>query len=401
MALEAGEVPPKEFNIFSGDATDIENLIAVKKQFGAFDYIIGNPPYVRSRNMNDEGKRNLRLWKSASVGNVDLYIPFYEIGLFLLNDTGKLGYISPNTFLQAVNGRALRKELVETDYQIRIMDFRDAQLFRGVTSYTCIVWIDKSSHDNSIQYTRVSCLDDVLNPHFEIYNHSDFAPDKRWRMFEANTNEIIQKLESAGRSLDTWMLRNGLATLKNDLYFFFPQNEDDDYYYRYYKGKEYKIEKKICINVAKPNIIRNEAELNAKMEKAIFPYRNNNGAIECIPEGFKAMVPAILILTLAWTYGRKLLIPYISGEPIAVICNDPDVLFYCGYAVISENDQELAVLKKFLESEAFWYYICTTSKPYSKGYMAFAKNYIAKFTIPQLTPQEENWLLVGANTVNT
>ena len=277
-------MPPKEFNIFSGDATDIENLIAVKKQFGAFDYIIGNPPYVRSRNMNDEGKRNLRLWKSASVGNVDLYIPFYEIGLFLLNDTGKLGYISPNTFLQAVNGRALRKELVETDYQIRIMDFRDAQLFRGVTSYTCIVWIDKSSHDNSIQYTRVSCLDDVLNPHFEIYNHSDFAPDKRWRMFEANTNEIIQKLESAGRSLDTWMLRNGLATLKNDLYFFFPQNEDDDYYYRYYKGKEYKIEKKICINVAKPNIIRNEAELNAKMEKAIFPYRNNNGAIECIPE---------------------------------------------------------------------------------------------------------------------
>ncbi|MDE6593927.1 MAG: hypothetical protein K2K57_12825, partial [Oscillospiraceae bacterium] len=47
----------------------------------------------------------------------------------------------------------------------------------------------------------------------------------------------------------------------------------------------------------------------------------------------------------------------------------------------------------FLESEAFWYYIFHTSKPYSKGYMAFAKNYIVNFTIPDLSKNEKEYLL--------
>lgn len=34
-----------------------------------------------------------------------------------------------------------------------------------------------------------------------------------------------------------------------------------------------------------------------------------------------------------------------------------------------------------------------TSKPYSKGYMAFAKNYIVNFTIPNLSDAEKQYLL--------
>ncbi len=43
--------------------------------------------------------------------------------------------------------------------------------------------------------------------------------------------------------LSNWKIRNGLATLKNDIYFFTPIDEDDIYYYRSYEGKTYKIEK--------------------------------------------------------------------------------------------------------------------------------------------------------------
>jgi adenine-specific DNA-methyltransferase len=59
----------------------------------------------------------------------------------------------------------------------------------------------------------------------------------------------------------------------------------------------------------------------------------------------------------------------------------------------SEDVEELKILKVFLESEAFWYYIFHTSKPYSKGYMAFAKNYIVNFTIPELSEKEKAYLL--------
>jgi hypothetical protein len=221
--------------------------------------------------------------------------------------------------------------------------------------------------------------------------------------------------------LSNWKIRNGLATLKNDIYFFTPIKEDNTYYYREYDGKTYKIEKKLCIKVAKPNIIKNEAELEKKMEIAIFPYTHTDNAYQLIDEeNFQSSFPeAYSFLTEyksillnrdkghgnypAWyaygrtqgmnNFGKKLLIPYISGSPVAVMSLDPDVLFYCGYALLSEDIEELKILKVFLESEAFWYYIFHTSKPYSKGYMAFAKNYIVNFTIPELSEKEKTYLL--------
>ena len=92
-------------------------------------------------------------------------------------------------------------------------------------------------------------------------------------------------------------------------------------------------------------------------------------------------------------FGKKLLIPYISDKPTAVLSLEEKMLFYCGYALISDDEKELMVLKRFLESDAFWYYIYHTSKPYSKGYMSLAKNYLINFTIPSITDKEKQYLL--------
>ena len=58
---------------------------------GGIDIIVGNPPYVRSKNIAVETKKNLPLWSTSKVGNADLYIPFFEIGLSLLTENGILG----------------------------------------------------------------------------------------------------------------------------------------------------------------------------------------------------------------------------------------------------------------------------------------------------------------------
>ena len=92
-------------------------------------------------------------------------------------------------------------------------------------------------------------------------------------------------------------------------------------------------------------------------------------------------------------FGKKLLIPYISDTPAAVISLQEDLLFYCGYALYCEDIETLNILKMFLESDVFWYYIRHTSKPYSKGFMALAKNYITRFSIPTLTEVEKRQLL--------
>ena len=411
-----------DFNFICADTLDKKTFSRLQKICkNGFDCVIGNPPYVRNKNMNDNTKSFLSNWVSSSVGNVDLYIPFFEIGIKLLSADGKLGYISPNSYLQGVNGRSLRKYFASIKHQLHIIDFRDSQIFENVTSYTCITLINKSISAETIKYFRLNYNNTLEHHTFSEYNYNDFPNGKPWRMHESSIDEVIHKLESSGTPLSNWKIRNGLATLKNDVYFFSPTNEDEIYYYRVYNGKTYKIEKNICIKVAKPNIIKSEAELRQKMEIAIFPYTHNDDTYALIsedvfqssfPEAYKFLVEYKSLLLKrdkghgnypAWyaygrtqgmnNFGQKLLIPYISGNPVAVLSLDPNVLFYCGYALFSENIEELKILKIFLESEAFWYYIFHTSKPYSKGYMAFAKNYIVNFTIPALSKNEKEYLL--------
>ena len=181
---------------------------------------------------------------------------------------------------------------------------------------------------------------------------------------------------------------------------------------REYDGRSWQIERSLCRRVAKPNVIHDEEELRAKMEYAIFPYSERNGRFGIVPEDvMRRNYPHAYSFLCsckekllnrdkgkgdypAWyAYGRtqgmnctgcKLLIPYIAGAGTAVLSTDRNLLFYCGYALINDDVDELRYLKVFLESDAFWFYIFHTSKPYSKGFMAFAKNYIIRFSIPQL-----------------
>lgn len=409
------------FHLYVANALDSEFINKLKSAMGGFDCVIGNPPYVRYRNLTDEQKNNYIHWETSKGGNVDLYMPFFEVGLLLLKEKGALGFISPNGYLQGVNGRNLRNYLIEKGYPVQIIDFRDAQIFKSVTSYTCITFISTEFINPVIQYVRANEINSLSNYHFTTYKLDIFSRDEPWRMRRGDIDIVIDKLESSGTPLGNWKIRNGLATLKNDLFFFTPIYSDSKYYYRNYNKKQYKIEKSICVSVVKPNIIKNEKDLEKKCEVAIFPYfRGDKGFVVVEEDELRDHYPSVYSFLseykeelasrdkgkgkyAAWyaygrtqgmrNFGKKLLIPYIADKPTAVLSLDPDLLFYCGYAVISDNEEDLRILKCFLESEAFWYYIFHTSKPYTKGYRAFAKNYITKFTIPVLCDDEKKILL--------
>lgn len=426
LAYLDGESLNETFHLICGDTLDPLVLKSVYRILpDGFDYVIGNPPYVRARNMSKEIKQNLFCWETAKSGNVDLYLPFYEIGLKLLKFGGRLGYISPNTFLQSVNGRSLRQYLKSMEVEISVLDFRETQMFKNVTSYTCIVLIQKGNKSKKIYYALLNGKNSLYEYIFTEYNISDFANDAPWRMSTSEIDIVLRKIESAGIKLNDFKIRNGLATLKNDAYFFCPKSYDDTYYYREYLGKTYRIEKSICINVIKPNTLKSEEDLVFKMEKAIFPYKLDGNTPSVIKESeFKELYPHTYAFFVdikeillkrdkghgkypEWfaygrsqgitNWGKKILIPYIAEKPTAVISLREDVLFYCGYAIFSDNNSELIILKRFLESSVFWFYIRHTSKPYAKGYMALAKNYIKNFSIPNLTQEQKNYLIEETN----
>ena len=91
--------------------------------------------------------------------------------------------------------------------------------------------------------------------------------------------------------------------------------------------------------------------------------------------------------------GLKLLVPYMAEKGIAIMSEKEDLLFYCGYAVFVKDIMTLHLLKYFIESDVFLFYIKMTSNPYSKGFVALAKNYIKNFGIPSLTDNQKKCLL--------
>lgn len=77
-----------------------------------FDVVVGNPPYVDSERMVQQGAHGLRRRLTQAMtltrGNWDLYIAFFEIGFRLLQHQGVLTYITPDKWLAKPFGTALR-----------------------------------------------------------------------------------------------------------------------------------------------------------------------------------------------------------------------------------------------------------------------------------------------------
>ena len=203
---------------------------------------------------------------------------------------------------------------------------------------------------------------------------------------------------------------------------FTPIRETKKYFYIKFNNTEIKIEKDICRKAIKPNILKNESDIENYLEYIIFPYTIDacNKAVLIDEEIMKEKYPyALEYLRLhtkelknrdkesrtyaSWyAYGRtqalniigkKLLFPYLADKPYFVLTEDETLLFYNGYAIVSESSRKLMVLRRILQSSVFWYYIKHTSKPYGGNYFALAKNYVKNFGIPKLTEAEEDIIL--------
>lgn len=113
--------------------------------FSKFDYVIGNPPYVRIHNIDNTLKNLLKKEYSVCTGMFDLYYAFYEIGLKLLKTNGILLYITPNSFIKNASGKNL-KNLIESQQLLWYFeDFEHYNNFPNYSTYTCIIGLAKQN----------------------------------------------------------------------------------------------------------------------------------------------------------------------------------------------------------------------------------------------------------------
>jgi type I restriction-modification system DNA methylase subunit len=102
---------------------------------GGFDIVIGNPPYVEFKTLDEQVKKSLSDYKTTK-GKYDLYIPFIEQGLKLTTEKAILIYICPTRFMKRDYGTSLRDYIKKYSKLVQLVDFTDHQVFDNAITYT-------------------------------------------------------------------------------------------------------------------------------------------------------------------------------------------------------------------------------------------------------------------------
>ena len=138
--IKCGNSLISDVNIVGAKAFDWQKEFPEVFAKGGFDVVIGNPPYVKRQNLEDENIIAFleEKYQSATY-NFDLYLLFIEMGSKLLNSQGLLSYINPSKFSSTKTGTGIREFLETNCHILKYVDFKEYQVFEDVTTYCCIL----------------------------------------------------------------------------------------------------------------------------------------------------------------------------------------------------------------------------------------------------------------------
>ena len=129
--------------IYSFDALQSNELDNMR-----FDYVIGNPPYIRIQRIKPNTLKETykRLYKSA-IGRFDTSVLFIEKGIKWLKPSGILGFIVSNKFLSSNYGVGIREFILNHSSIKQVINLTDIEPFQ-VSVLPCIIILKKEKESN-------------------------------------------------------------------------------------------------------------------------------------------------------------------------------------------------------------------------------------------------------------
>ncbi len=398
---------------------------------GLFDCVIGNPPYERIQTMTGNSPAVVDFlkanYRSASSGNFDIYVCFIERGLELLRHGGHFGYICPHKFFQAEYGQPVRKLLSEGRHVRHILSFGDQQVFPQVSTYTCLLMLEKERQEN----VRVIKVEDIAgwragNASLEGIFPAGQVGEAEWNFTLGDAAPLFSKLLRQPAKLETVATRlyQGPITSADNVFLFEEHRpvakKSVTEVFSVALQRWVALERKILKRVVRSGSIgRYWASADALV---LFPYGVKKGAAELL-----SPVKLRQQFTLAWNYlcenretlesreggsfrdedwyrfGRtqnlamwelpKLMLPYMVTELGAYY--DPTDEFYFinvttgGYGLTCDAEKvRLPYLCALLNSPVLDFFLKQVSTNFRGGYFAANKQFLDKLPIKLIDPKK-------------
>lgn len=173
-----------------------------------YSVVIGNPPYIRWKNIEPELKKELEtntLWNKYFNSLCDYLFIFILKSIEHLEDNGELIFICTEYWLNTTHSVTLRNYMCANGYFTEIYHFKETPLFEKVTASFIIFKFVKSKRKKDTitlykynkqkglptkeeLYSR-SCFDVVTIPHFKKYS--------RWILATQEVQTKLSKFENS------------------------------------------------------------------------------------------------------------------------------------------------------------------------------------------------------------
>jgi methylase of polypeptide subunit release factors len=373
------------------------SLFAIKK-VEKFNFIVGNPPYIRIQHLDAIQRKYIQNnYSFCQNGSTDIYIAFYELCLNILAENGICGLITPNTFLFTETAREMRLYFATYRNLLQITNYGDIQLFDNATTYSAITIFNTGKHKKFIYQKAIS--------ETEFEEKSFEFSELREPFWQLSTDEI-EKIN--GKKLkDICDIHVGITTLCDKAYIFNIEYINENYVYANTKLKgKVKIENDILKPIIKGSKLKNSSE--EITEYVLFPYRQKGSRQAIIPENeLKEKYPLAYNYLLsvkeeldkrdngvpnsvAWyafgrsqgldtSFGEKIIFSPMNHKPNFVYYNKPECTFYSGYCIKYNGDA--SKLLQQLNSQRMENFVSMSSRDFRGGWKAYNKKVIENFEV--------------------
>ncbi len=371
---------------------------------GLFDFVVGNPPYVRQEMIPDALIAEYRSLYSTIYDRADLYIPFIERSLNVLARGGELGFICADRWVKNRYGGPLRRLVADHFHLKAFVDMVNTPAFHSdVIAYPAIMVIGRDkgvstriAHRPNIEADALSQLAKALRaPKLDATAHiKELAGiavgSEPWVLDTSDQLAVIRRVEREFPTLEETGCKVGIGVATGaDNAFIAPFDELD-------VEDDRKLPLVMTRDITKGTVVwRGYGVIN--------PFSDEGGLVDLAEfprlkkylEDRKDVIagrhvaqkaPANWYRTIDRIYPAiaqkpKLLIPDIKGEAHIVFesgCLYPHHNLY----FITSETWDLEALQAVLQSGITKLFIATYSTKMRGGYLRFQAQYLRRLRLP-------------------